>query len=261
MQLQHETVKVQWSDILNDSRQAARRLLVSNTNWRTDVLECSRHSTTGSAGRIRRSDAVTDLRADLEQRRKALDGLAADAEAFGFFDTRPTKPQRFEACSFLIPACRTRSVAPTKRGKYFRICDFTLTAASRDILQRPIVSDPRRGRPQHRCRSVRSHCFATDSTLRRCRPSTDGHGMTVLSRFHDDALIKCDGPPRRRSGAVPQGGRHSFQRQEASTRSQQVGGQAPINVAGVVLLTNWRPSSGRLAPSACWKSSQPWPLE
>ena len=45
--------------------------------------------TQGTRGhrRIRRSDAVSYLRADLEQRRKALDELAADAEAFGFFDT------------------------------------------------------------------------------------------------------------------------------------------------------------------------------
>jgi excisionase family DNA binding protein len=44
--------------------------------------------TQGAQGhrRIRRSDALTYLRADLEQRRKALDELAADAEAFGFFD-------------------------------------------------------------------------------------------------------------------------------------------------------------------------------
>lgn len=45
--------------------------------------------TQGTRGhrRIRRSDAVSYLRADLEQRRKALDELAADAEAFEFFDT------------------------------------------------------------------------------------------------------------------------------------------------------------------------------
>jgi excisionase family DNA binding protein len=44
--------------------------------------------TQGTRGhrRIRRSDAVTYLRADLQQRRQALDELAADAEAFGFFD-------------------------------------------------------------------------------------------------------------------------------------------------------------------------------
>lgn len=44
--------------------------------------------TQGTRGhrRIRRSDAVAFLRADLEQRRRALDELAADAEAFGFFE-------------------------------------------------------------------------------------------------------------------------------------------------------------------------------
>lgn len=45
--------------------------------------------TQGTRGhrRIGRRDALAYLRADLEQRRKALDELAADAEAFGFFDT------------------------------------------------------------------------------------------------------------------------------------------------------------------------------
>ena len=45
--------------------------------------------TQGSRGhrRIRRSDALSYLRADLQRRRDALDELAADAEAFGFFDT------------------------------------------------------------------------------------------------------------------------------------------------------------------------------
>ncbi len=45
--------------------------------------------TQGTRGhrRIRRSDAVIYLRADLQQRRNALDELAAEAEAFGFFDT------------------------------------------------------------------------------------------------------------------------------------------------------------------------------
>jgi excisionase family DNA binding protein len=36
--------------------------------------------------RIRRSDALSYLRADLERRRKAVDQLAADAEALGFFE-------------------------------------------------------------------------------------------------------------------------------------------------------------------------------
>jgi excisionase family DNA binding protein len=36
--------------------------------------------------RIARRDALAYLRADLERRRHALDELAADAEAFGFYD-------------------------------------------------------------------------------------------------------------------------------------------------------------------------------
>jgi excisionase family DNA binding protein len=36
--------------------------------------------------RIARRDALTYLRDDIARRRKALDELAADAEAFGFFD-------------------------------------------------------------------------------------------------------------------------------------------------------------------------------
>ena len=36
--------------------------------------------------RIRRRDALAYLHADLEQRRRALDELAADADAFGFFE-------------------------------------------------------------------------------------------------------------------------------------------------------------------------------
>lgn len=36
--------------------------------------------------RIRRRDALAYLHADLERRRRALDELAADADAFGFFD-------------------------------------------------------------------------------------------------------------------------------------------------------------------------------
>ncbi len=44
--------------------------------------------TNGTHGhrRISRRDALAYLRADLERRRRALDELAADAEAFGFFD-------------------------------------------------------------------------------------------------------------------------------------------------------------------------------
>ena len=36
--------------------------------------------------RIRRRDALAYLHADLERRRRALDELAADADAFGFFE-------------------------------------------------------------------------------------------------------------------------------------------------------------------------------
>lgn len=52
--------------------------------------------TQGTLGhrRIRRSDAVSYLRADLEQRREALDALAADAEAFGFFEASKSHKQR-----------------------------------------------------------------------------------------------------------------------------------------------------------------------
>ena len=44
--------------------------------------------TNGTRGhrRISRRDALAYLRADLQRRRHALDELAADAEAFGFFD-------------------------------------------------------------------------------------------------------------------------------------------------------------------------------
>jgi excisionase family DNA binding protein len=44
--------------------------------------------TNGTRGhrRIARGDALAYLRADLQRRRHALDELAADAEAFGFFD-------------------------------------------------------------------------------------------------------------------------------------------------------------------------------
>ena len=44
--------------------------------------------TNGAHGhrRIARRDALSYLRADLRRRRTALDDLAADAEAFGFFD-------------------------------------------------------------------------------------------------------------------------------------------------------------------------------
>lgn len=43
------------------------------------------HGATGHR-RIARRDALGYLRADIERRRRALDELAADAEAFGFYD-------------------------------------------------------------------------------------------------------------------------------------------------------------------------------
>ena len=52
----------------------------------TGVLPYRR--TNGDKGhrRIRRRDALAYLHADLERRRRALDELAADADAFGFFE-------------------------------------------------------------------------------------------------------------------------------------------------------------------------------
>ena len=52
----------------------------------TGVLPFRR--TQGERGhrRIRRRDALAYLHADLERRRRALDELAADADAFGFFE-------------------------------------------------------------------------------------------------------------------------------------------------------------------------------
>ena len=52
----------------------------------TGALPHRRMQGTHGHRRIRRKDALAYLRADLERRRHALDGLAADAEAFGFFD-------------------------------------------------------------------------------------------------------------------------------------------------------------------------------
>ena len=53
-----------------------------------DTGALAHRRTQGTRGhrRIRRKDALAYLRADLERRRHALDELAADAEAFGFFD-------------------------------------------------------------------------------------------------------------------------------------------------------------------------------
>ena len=74
-----------------------------------------------------------------------------------------------------------------------RICDFILTAASRDMLQRPIVSDTILDEASRNIVAARSDL--TVSQLKRrfdaVRRSTDGHGMTVPPRFHDDALINA----------------------------------------------------------------------
>ena len=53
-----------------------------------DTGALAHRRTQGTRGhrRIRRKDALAYLRSDLERRRHALDELAADAEAFGFFD-------------------------------------------------------------------------------------------------------------------------------------------------------------------------------
>jgi excisionase family DNA binding protein len=53
----------------------------------TGALPYRRTQGTRGHRRIRRSDALAYLRADLQRRRDALDELAADAEALGFFET------------------------------------------------------------------------------------------------------------------------------------------------------------------------------
>ena len=54
----------------------------------TGALAFRRTNGTHGHRRIARRDALAHLRADLQRRRHALDELAADAEAFGFFDNR-----------------------------------------------------------------------------------------------------------------------------------------------------------------------------
>ena len=66
--------------LLRISRPALNRLLD------TGAMPYRRTHGTRGHRRIRRSDALAYLRADLERRGVALDELAADAEAFGFFD-------------------------------------------------------------------------------------------------------------------------------------------------------------------------------
>ena len=74
-----------------------------------------------------------------------------------------------------------------------RICDFILTAASRDMLQRPIVSDTILDEASRNIVADRSDLTASQLKRRfdAVRRSTDGHGMTVPLRFHDDALINA----------------------------------------------------------------------
>jgi hypothetical protein len=72
-----------------------------------------------------------------------------------------------------------------------RICDFILTAASLDRLQRPIVSDAILDEASRNIVADRSDLTASQLERRfaAVRRSTDGHTMAVPSRFHDDALI------------------------------------------------------------------------
>ena len=74
--------------LLGISRPTLIRLL------NTGAMPYRRTQGTRGHRRIRRSDAVTYLRADLEQRREALDALAADAEVFGFFEASESDKQR-----------------------------------------------------------------------------------------------------------------------------------------------------------------------
>jgi excisionase family DNA binding protein len=74
--------------LLRISRPTLIRLL------ETGAMPYRRTQGTQGHRRIRRSDAVTYLRADLQQRRNALDALAADAEAFGFFEASESDNQR-----------------------------------------------------------------------------------------------------------------------------------------------------------------------
>jgi excisionase family DNA binding protein len=88
---QHAIAELQSPDTELTTEAAATLLGISRPTLirllDTGAIPYRRTQGTRGHRRIRRSDAVTYLRADLEQRRKALDELAADAEAFGFFDT------------------------------------------------------------------------------------------------------------------------------------------------------------------------------
>ncbi len=72
-----------------------------------------------------------------------------------------------------------------------RICDFILTAASLDMLQRPIVSDAIIDGASRNIDANRPDLTASqlERRLAAVRRSTDGHSMAVPSRFNDDALI------------------------------------------------------------------------
>lgn len=72
------------------TQQAARLIGVSRPTLirLLDTGAVAYRRTNGTHGhrRISRRDALAYLRADLQRRRQALDELAVDAEAFGFFD-------------------------------------------------------------------------------------------------------------------------------------------------------------------------------
>ena len=72
------------------TQQAARLIGVSRPTLirllETGAVAYRRTNGTNGHRRISRRDALAYLRADLQRRRQALDELAADAEAFGFFD-------------------------------------------------------------------------------------------------------------------------------------------------------------------------------
>ena len=72
------------------TQQAARLIGVSRPTLirllDTGAVAFRRTNGTHGHRRISRRDALGYLRADLQRRRQALDELAADAEAFGFFD-------------------------------------------------------------------------------------------------------------------------------------------------------------------------------
>jgi hypothetical protein len=72
-----------------------------------------------------------------------------------------------------------------------RICDFILTAASLDMLQRPIVSDTILDEASRNIVADRPDLTASQLERRfaAVRRSTYGHSMAVPSRFLDDALI------------------------------------------------------------------------